>query len=86
MFGLFGVFRGRKIFGVFPRTRAMDYPNSISFKLPASDSRLHLRAKRDPRIRFPDRPKSKWLTFEITSDGDLRAALEWLGLAYEAAL
>jgi hypothetical protein len=29
--------------------------------------------------------KSRWFTFELSSDRDLRDALDWLGRAYETA-
>jgi hypothetical protein len=30
--------------------------------------------------------KARWMRFEIASDADLRAALDWLSRAYEAAV
>jgi hypothetical protein len=84
MFGLLGVYRGRKIFAVLPRTRVMGLPIAIAFKVPPADTRLRLRAKRDPRVHFPERDQPAWLNPELNSDADLRSALEWLDRAYEA--
>lgn len=85
MFGMFGVYRGKRILAVLPRTRALDVPDSIAFKVPVSSPGLRRRAKPDPRIKFPESTQPKWLTFAIGSEGDLRGALEWLHRAYEAA-
>ena len=85
MFGLTALYRRGKIFAVLPRTRGMETPNSLAFKLESAGPRTLARARRDPRIGFTDALKTHWLTFEVTSDADLRPALDWLGRAYEAA-
>jgi hypothetical protein len=85
MFGLTALYRRGKIFAVLPCTRGMETPNSLAFKLESAGPRTLARARRDPRIGFTDALKTHWLTFEVTSDADLRPALDWLGRAYEAA-
>jgi len=85
MFGLTALYRRGKIFAVLPRTRGMETPNSLAFKLESAGPRTLARARRAPRIGFTDALKTHWLTFEVTSDADLRPALDWLGRAYEAA-
>ena len=85
MFGLTALYRRGKIFGVLPRTRGMESPNALALKLGPAGSRTLAQARRDPRIAFTDALRTHWLTFEVTSDSDLRPALEWLNRAYEAA-
>jgi len=86
MFGFTALYRKHKIFAVLPRTRGMEFPNALAVKLgpPAGGATLS-RARRDPRIGFSDAMKTRWLTFEMSSDSDLHGALEWLNRAYEAA-
>ncbi len=85
MFGLFGVYRRDKIFAVLPRTRTMDAPNSIGFKIPSSGARLVARARKDVRVHFPEGGHPRWLSFELSSATDLRDAMDWLNQAYEEA-
>jgi hypothetical protein len=83
MFGMFGVYRRRKIFAVLPRTRTMSLPDSIGFKLVPGNSRLRGQARRDPKVHFTEGDEPKWLVFEIACDEDLRGALKWLERAYQ---
>jgi hypothetical protein len=85
MFGLTACYRQDKIFAVLPKTRGMDSPNSLAFKLPSADPRLLVRIRKDSRIGFTEMQKARWFTFELGCDADLHDALEWLGRAYEAA-
>ena len=85
MFGLLGAYRGGMIFAALPRTRTMDPPNSVAFKLPMANKRLRAKAQSDQRIHFADMARASWLTFAISSDADVNPVLEWLGHAYEAA-
>ena len=85
MFGLTAVYRARRIFAVLPRTRCMDAPNSIAFKLESAGVRMRARAQRDPHISSFGVQKSRWLSFEMNCDADLHPALQWLSRAYEAA-
>ena len=85
MFGLTALYRARKIFAVLPRTRCMDVPNSIAFKLESAGSRIQARAQRDPHISSFGMQNARWLSFEMNCDADLRPALRWLSHAYEAA-
>lgn len=84
MFGLNGLYRGRKIFAVLPRTRAMDAPDSISFRLPKRSHRITAQLRKDERIVAPT-PDAKWISFVIHSDADIHDALNWLALAYREA-
>jgi len=85
MFGLTAVYRARRIFAVLPRTRCMDVPNSIAFKLEAAGVRIRARAQRDPHISAFGMQNARWLSFEMNCDADLHPALQWLSRAYEAA-
>jgi hypothetical protein len=84
MFGLNGLYRGRKIFAVLPRTRAMDAADSIAFRFPSRPQRIVTRLRTDQRIVFPE-PDAKWISFIIESDADIHDALNWLELAYREA-
>jgi len=70
MFGMMGLYRGKKIFGGLPVTRGFDTPNSVIF-----------RVLKDSRIT----PGKRWFSFEVASTSDLRDALWWLNQAYERA-
>jgi hypothetical protein len=85
MFGLTAWYRRDRIFAVLPKTRGMDSPNSLAFKLPWASTRLLARIRKEPRIGFTEMRKACWFTFELSCDADLHDALEWLGRAYEAA-
>ena len=85
MFGLTAVYRARRIFAVLPRTRCMDVPNSIAFKLESAGVRIRARAQRDPHISAFGMQTARWLSFEMNCDADLHPALQWLSRAYEAA-
>ena len=85
MFGFLGAYHANKIFAALPRTRTMDPPNSVAFKLPMANKRVRAKAQRDKRIHFADMTRASWLTFAMNSDADVNPALEWLGHAYEAA-
>ena len=76
MFGFTALYRHRKIFAVLPCTRGMETPNSLAFKLESAGPRTLARARRDPRIGFTEMRKARWMNLEITSDANLRSALE----------
>jgi hypothetical protein len=85
MFGFTAFYRGKQIFAVLPRTRGMGGPNSLAFKIPAPTSRTLARLQKEPRIRTTVMHKTRWFAFELSSDSDLKAALDWLSQAYEGA-
>ena len=60
-------------------------PNSLAFKLPVPNSITRRWLEEEPRIRTTVMHASRWFTFELSSDSDLRDALEWLNRAYERA-
>ncbi len=79
MFGMLGLYRGKKIFGGLPVTRGFDTPNSVIFRLDPMPQDLRQRALKDSRITSGKR----WCSFEVGSTSDLRDALWWLNQAYE---
>lgn len=84
-FGFTALYRNDKIFAILPRTRGMETPNSLAFKLKAPAPSVRKRLEKDPRIGSIRMQKARWFTFELSSDADLHEALDWLGRAYEAA-
>src|SRR5437660_12000497 len=85
MFGFLVAYRGGMSCAALPRTRTMDPPNSVAFKLPMANKRLRANAQSDNRIHFGDMARASWLTFAMSADADVNPVLEWLGRAYEAA-
>jgi hypothetical protein len=81
MFGMMGLYRGRKIFGGLPVTRGFDTPNSVIFRFDPIPSELEERASKDKRIS----PGKRWFSFDVRSAEDLRDALWWLNQAYDRA-
>lgn len=86
MFGFTALYRRKRIFAVVPRTRGMETPNSLAFKLLAPSPRMMTRLRNEQRVRSTVMHKSRWFTFELFSDRDLRDALDWLSRAYETAV
>jgi hypothetical protein len=85
MFGMTALYRGPRIFAVLPRTRGMGSPNSLAFKLEKPAPRLLAQIEREPRIQTTVMRARRWYVIELSSDRDLRDALDWLRKAYEAA-
>jgi hypothetical protein len=81
MFGMTAVYRGKAIFGVLPRTRAMATPYSVSFKILLRNPSLKKRLEADLRIQ-PTTRDAKWISFELQSGDDLPDAIRWFAQAY----
>ena len=84
MFGLNGIYRGSSIFAVLPRTRAMDVPDSIAFRLLKRPQNIIDELRNDERI-VASTAEAKWISFVMESDSEIHAALKWLALAYRQA-
>jgi len=84
-FGFNALYRGDNIFGMLPRTRSFGNGNLLAFRIDDAVVRLKARLENDPRIGSIDQNNTRWFTFELSSDADLHAALDWLGAAYQAA-
>jgi hypothetical protein len=85
-FGFTALYRKDKIFALLPRTRALDPLNSVAFKLESAGPRIVARVRRDSRIGYTEMQKSRWFTFAMSAEADLRDALEWLLRAHDAAI
>jgi hypothetical protein len=83
MFGMTGLYRGSVIFGVLPRTRALDEPYAVSFKMPRGVAPLERALAAEKRITAS--PTARWISFELESGKDIADALEWFARAYEQA-
>lgn len=84
-FGLVAFHHKDRIFALLPRTRAISTANSLGFKLDATPPGLRAHLEADVRIGSLQMQKSRWFSFEVSSQGDLHDALEWLRTAYVAA-
>jgi hypothetical protein len=84
-FGFTALYRQENIFALLPRTRAMQTPNALAFKLESPSVRIRALLRHDPRIGSTQMQKARWFTFEMSCDTDVRAAIEWLDRAYEEA-
>jgi hypothetical protein len=68
------LYRGNAIFGVLPRTRAMDTPYSVSFKIPRRTPTLSKKLNA-PRILNAENDAARWISFELQSGDDLPNAI-----------
>jgi hypothetical protein len=84
-FGFTALYRGDKMFAALPRTRALEGPNALAFKLGPPTAKLRASLEKDSRICSFGKDKGRWFMFEISSGADLHDALEWLSRAYSAA-
>jgi hypothetical protein len=86
MFGFVFYYCRGTVFAALPLTRGFDSPSSLVFKFDSMPANLRKRTKADTRIAASMKASSKgWLSFELSSEGDLREALFWLNRCYEAA-
>lgn len=76
MFGMLALYRGDRIFGALPRTRAAETASSLLIKLPGV---------RDDRLAAGGGPGKAWVTFEMESPADIPEVLRWLERAYKKA-
>ena len=86
MFGLTGVYRKEKIFGILPRTKAFETPSSVAFKIHRPTSQTAKLLKEDERLMITKGKRAGWITFEVNSAVELRNALKWFDLAYRNCL
>jgi hypothetical protein len=84
MFGLKGLYRGPNIFAVLPRTRALETPDSIAFRLLNRPRNIIAELNNDKRI-VRSTAEAKWISFEVESESEIHAALKWLAVAYRQA-
>lgn len=84
MFGFTGLYHSKKIFAVLPRTRTIDTPNSIAFRLARRSRDITEKMKKDERVIIPT-GEAKWISFVVESEKDIHDALQWLAHAYAEA-
>jgi hypothetical protein len=84
-FGFTALYRKDKMFALLPRTRGMESPNALAFRIDAPAVAVRARLEKDSRVRTAEIQKARWFSFELSSDADLHDALDWLGRAYEPA-
>ncbi len=84
-FGFTALYRKDNMFAILPRTRGMETPNALAFRIDTPSALNRIRLEKDPRIGSTEIKKARWFAFELSSDADLHDALDWLGCAYEAA-
>jgi hypothetical protein len=83
-FGFTALYRNERMFAALPRTRAMQTPNSLVFKLVEMSANSRAKLEKDPRVGDMQMQKARWYAFELASDRDLHDALDWIGQAYDA--
>jgi hypothetical protein len=84
-FGFIALYRGKRIFGLLPRTRAVFQGNGVAFRLDQPSSAVRSLIENDCRISAFDKNRVRWFNFELSSDTDLHDVLDYLGRAFEAA-
>jgi hypothetical protein len=84
-FSFTALYRKGQMFAMLPRTRAMETPDALAFRIDAPSIMDRVRLEKDARIASAEIEKKRWFAFELSSDADLHDALEWLGCAYIAA-
>jgi hypothetical protein len=84
-FGFTALYRGRKIFGLLPRTRSIFQGNAVAFRFDRANRSGQTLLTDDARIAAFDQDRMRWFTFQIRCDSDLHDALDFLGRAFDAA-
>jgi hypothetical protein len=84
-FGFTALYRGKRMFGLLPRTRSIFQGNSIAFRFERVSRDMRALIEKDPRLAAFDKAKTRWFTFQLTSDRDLHEAVDWLSKAFDAA-
>jgi len=84
-FGFTALYRQQKIFGLLPRTRALHAANCIAFKIENPSPAVRKRLDSCSQLGSMEMHKARWFLYPLSSGADLHAALDWLGLAYDAA-
>jgi hypothetical protein len=81
LFGMWGAWRGERIFAALPRTRDLGAANSVLLKFPKKTAALERRLAADTHIGEFSFGKTKWFRFDVESEADLPALLAWLAEA-----
>ena len=84
-FGFTALYRGKTIFGLLPRTKSVFRPNAVAFRFTSLSPEMRALLANDCRVAAFDKQKTRWFTFDLSSDRDLHDALDYLGRAFDAA-
>ena len=84
-FGFTALYRGKTTFGLLPRTKSVFTPNVVACRFESLSRAIKALLEKDARIAAFDKEKTRWFTFELSSDSDLHDALNYLGHAFDAA-
>jgi hypothetical protein len=84
-FGFTALYRKDFMFGALPRTRSLEKTNAIAVRLETRSAAIGARLAKDPRVTSAPMESERWFAFHLSSDRDLHDALDWIGLAYDAA-
>ena len=84
-FGFTALYRGKRIFGLLPRTKSVFRPNAVAFRFESLSPGVKPLLAKDLRVAAFDKNKTRWFTFDLSSDSDLHDALDYLGRAFDAA-
>lgn len=84
-FGFTALYRGKTIFGLLPRTKSVFRPNAVAFRFESLRREVKPLLARDSRVAAFDKKKTRWFTFDLSSDSDLHDALDYLRRAFNAA-
>ena len=85
MFGMLAFYRAKTVFAALPQTRTFPTRYSIVFKFNRETAETR-KAREALAVYEGNQPGTNWLSFELSSDEDIRDALRWLELAYRCAL
>lgn len=84
-FGFTALYRDKTMFGLLPRTRSIFKGGAVAFRFEDANLSKRVRMEQDSRVSAFDKDKTRWFTFELSSNADLHDALNYLGAAYDAA-
>lgn len=84
-FGFTALYRGKFMFAVLPRTRGIFKQHSVAFRFDNLSRKNQTLIENDSRVAAFDKHRTRWFTFDLSSDADLHGALEFLGRAFDAA-
>lgn len=84
-FGFTALYRGKIMFAVLPRTKSVFTSTAVAFRIDSPKGAVKSLIERDSRVAAVDKKKTRWFTFELSSDADLHDALDYLGRAFDAA-
>lgn len=84
-FGFTALYRGRTMFGLLPRTRCIFADHAVAFRIERPNRNVKALLEQDLRIDAFDKDRQRWYTFEVSCDGDLHDALDWLARAFQLA-